>query len=104
MGTEENVINVIIPEVIQTPLSSSTIDHQEWESLLEQIGTSVREDGHLIAFPTETVYGLGANALNRNAVLRIFEAKQRPLNDPVICHVSCKLYIYRVVVECLCHT
>lgn len=44
--------------------------------------------GQLIAFPTETVYGLGANALNPLAVARIFEAKQRPLFDPLIVHVA----------------
>ena len=40
-----------------------------------------------MAFPTETVYGLGANALNQKAVAGIFEAKARPLTDPVIVHV-----------------
>lgn len=44
--------------------------------------------GQLVAFPTETVYGLGANALDFGAVLRIYETKQRPLSDPVIVHVS----------------
>jgi L-threonylcarbamoyladenylate synthase len=43
--------------------------------------------GGLVAFPTETVYGLGANALDTNAVLSIFRAKGRPLTDPVIVHV-----------------
>eukprot|EP00697_Spironema_sp_BW2_P016011 gnl/Spiro4/7088_TR3685_c1_g2_i1.p1 gnl/Spiro4/7088_TR3685_c1_g2~~gnl/Spiro4/7088_TR3685_c1_g2_i1.p1 ORF type:complete len:458 (+),score=39.95 gnl/Spiro4/7088_TR3685_c1_g2_i1:168-1376(+) len=43
--------------------------------------------GKLVAFATETVYGLGANALDGNAVLRIFEAKGRPLTDPLIVHV-----------------
>ena len=42
--------------------------------------------GGLVAFPTETVYGLGANALDRAAVVRIFEAKQRPAWDPIIVH------------------
>src|SRR3954469_7483631 len=42
--------------------------------------------GGLVAFPTETVYGLGANALDRRAVLKIFEAKQRPSWDPIIVH------------------
>jgi L-threonylcarbamoyladenylate synthase len=42
--------------------------------------------GGLVAFPTETVYGLGANALDRTAVLKIFEAKQRPAWDPIIVH------------------
>ena len=43
--------------------------------------------GHLVAFPTETVYGLGAHALDRAAVRRIFEAKGRPSTDPLIVHV-----------------
>ncbi|MGO8950529.1 MAG: L-threonylcarbamoyladenylate synthase [Ktedonobacterales bacterium] len=44
--------------------------------------------GGLVAFPTETVYGLGADALNPLAVARIFAAKQRPLSDPLIVHVG----------------
>ena len=44
--------------------------------------------GRLVAFPTETVYGLGAHALDRLAVRRIFEAKGRPANDPLIVHVA----------------
>lgn len=44
--------------------------------------------GGLVAFPTETVYGLGANALDAAAVARIFEAKGRPSTNPVIVHVS----------------
>ena len=44
--------------------------------------------GKLVAFPTETVYGLGVHALDRAAVLRLFEAKQRPPHDPLIVHVE----------------
>jgi len=44
--------------------------------------------GRLVAFPTETVYGLGANALDAAAVARIFEAKGRPHSSPIICHIS----------------
>lgn len=44
--------------------------------------------GRLVAFPTETVYGLGANALDAEAVARIFAAKQRPRTSPVIVHVD----------------
>ena len=43
--------------------------------------------GKLVAFPTETVYGLGANALNAEACLDIFRSKGRPLTDPLIVHV-----------------
>lgn len=46
------------------------------------------EKGELVAIPTETVYGLAANALNADAVLRIFKAKNRPQFDPLIIHVS----------------
>lgn len=45
------------------------------------------EDGQLVAFPTETVYGLGADAENPQAVARIFAAKGRPSNHPIIVHV-----------------
>jgi L-threonylcarbamoyladenylate synthase len=44
--------------------------------------------GRLVAFPTETVYGLGANALDSAAVRRIFEAKGRPASNPLIVHVA----------------
>jgi L-threonylcarbamoyladenylate synthase len=44
--------------------------------------------GHLVAFPTETVYGLGADATNKEAVKRIYEVKGRPSNHPLIVHVS----------------
>ncbi|MEQ8666190.1 MAG: L-threonylcarbamoyladenylate synthase [Rhodospirillales bacterium] len=43
-------------------------------------------DGKLVAFPTETVYGLGADATNDRAVAAIFDAKQRPAFNPLICH------------------
>lgn len=45
-------------------------------------------DGGLVAFPTETVYGLGANALNPFAVAKIFELKERPSFDPLIVHIA----------------
>lgn len=45
------------------------------------------EQGELVAIPTETVYGLAANALNPDAVIKIFEAKNRPQFDPLIIHV-----------------
>lgn len=44
--------------------------------------------GGLVAFPTETVYGLGANVFDADAVARIFEAKQRPADNPLIAHVA----------------
>lgn len=46
------------------------------------------KQGEVVAFPTETVYGLGANALSDQAVLKIFEAKGRPSDNPLIVHIS----------------
>ncbi len=54
---------------------------------VEQAAAALRA-GQLAVFPTETVYGLGADALNPDAVASIFEAKQRPLHDPLIVHVA----------------
>jgi L-threonylcarbamoyladenylate synthase len=54
--------------------------------------------GRLVAFPTETVYGLGAHALDAQAVRGIFEAKQRPADDPVIVHLAAASQLERVAV------
>lgn len=51
-----------------------------------RLAVELLQSGQLVAFPTETVYGLGANALDADAVLRIFEAKGRPQFDPLIVH------------------
>ncbi len=49
---------------------------------------AILRDGGLVAMPTETVYGLAANALDGNAVRRIFEAKGRPMDNPLIVHIA----------------
>lgn len=51
-------------------------------------GAKALAAGRLVAFPTETVYGLGANALDPDAVAAIFAAKGRPTDHPLICHVA----------------
>lgn len=53
-----------------------------------QEAASLLASGGLVAFPTETVYGLGADALNADAVGRIFEAKGRPADNPIIVHIA----------------
>lgn len=57
----------------------------------ESIAKAARliREGELVGMPTETVYGLGANALSEAAVRKIFEAKGRPQDNPLIVHVSC---------------
>ena len=52
------------------------------------IATRSLTEGQLVAFPTETVYGLGADALNPSAVKRVYEAKSRPFNHPLIIHIG----------------
>jgi len=56
-------------------------------SALQDIAKSLK-NGNLIAFPTETVYGLGADATNEKAVARIYEVKGRPSDHPLIVHIS----------------
>ncbi|CUS77638.1 L-threonylcarbamoyladenylate synthase [Candidatus Kryptobacter tengchongensis] len=53
-----------------------------------KLAGKIIKEGGLVAFPTETVYGLGANALNPIAVAKIFEVKNRPSFDPLIVHIS----------------
>jgi L-threonylcarbamoyladenylate synthase len=55
--------------------------------IIQRAAALIRE-GKLVAFPTETVYGLGANALDARAVARIFEVKGRPSTSPIIVHVE----------------
>lgn len=54
---------------------------------LDRAGEIIRAGG-LVSFPTETVYGLGADALNEEAVASIYEAKGRPSDNPLIIHIS----------------
>lgn len=67
---------------------------KEQESDSEMLSVCLREaarclkQGGLVAFPTETVYGLGADALNETAAKRIYEAKGRPSDNPLIVHIS----------------
>jgi L-threonylcarbamoyladenylate synthase len=53
-----------------------------------EIAAAALRDGRLVAFPTETVYGLGADAFNPEALARVFEAKGRPRFDPLIIHIA----------------
>ncbi|MBK5263347.1 MAG: threonylcarbamoyl-AMP synthase, partial [Peptostreptococcaceae bacterium] len=53
-----------------------------------QTAACILKNGGLVAFPTETVYGLGANALDPKAVAKVYEAKGRPSDNPMIVHIS----------------
>ena len=75
MKTIYKIINI---HQINEPLERTTIN----------LAAAFLLDGEVVAFPTETVYGLGANALDENAVAKIFAAKGRPADNPLIVHVS----------------
>ena len=66
--------------------------------LIRQAAQIIRNGG-IVAFPTETVYGLGADAFNALAVARIFEVKRRPYFDPLIVHVANPANVERLVKE-----
>jgi len=70
----------------------------EAQHVLDQIAAILRRGG-TVALPTETVYGLGANALDATAVVAIFAAKERPAWDPVIVHVADEAMLRSVVAE-----
>ena len=57
------------------------------QDVIERAAKALRE-GHLVAFPTETVYGLGADATNEKAVSRIYSVKGRPTDHPLIVHIA----------------
>ena len=69
-------------------------NHPEKDKI--QIAANIIRKGGTVAFPTETVYGLGADALNAEAVRKLFEAKKRPPDNPIIVHVASKKDVYRL--------
>jgi len=71
---------------IKTEVISVDAEHPDRQRIRE--AAAVLRAGGLVAFPTETVYGLGAHALDARAVSRIFAAKGRPATDPLIVHLA----------------
>ena len=80
-----------------TPIRSIAPADPDDPALLE--AAAILRDGGLVAFPTETVYGLGADATNPDAVARIFEAKGRPPTNPLIVHADGHAMASRAVRE-----
>ena len=72
---------------LRLAVDAARLDTPQAMAALDQAAALLRSGG-LVALPTETVYGLGANALDAAAVARIFAAKQRPSWDPVIVHIA----------------
>ena len=76
-------------QTIISKIDSNDIDKNELKKHSELL-----KNGETAIFPTETVYGLGANALDENAVKKIYEAKGRPSDNPLIVHIHNKDLIY----------
>lgn len=76
-----------MPNISQYGVSEAQVAH----------AAELIRSGGLVAFPTETVYGLGANALDASAVARIYAAKGRPHTSPIICHISDLEMLHAVV-------
>lgn len=75
------------PDTVDTLVLPVRIGATAESPAIRRAGELLRA-GRLVAFPTETVYGLGADATNATAVERIFAAKERPYSDPLIVHLS----------------
>lgn len=73
------------------------IDERNIDKSGIRYAAEVLRSGGLVAFPTETVYGLGANALNEEAVRNIFKAKGRPSDNPLIVHIADKRDVDKLV-------
>ena len=67
----------------------NTLLLSSFDAATPALAAEIIRNGELVAIPTETVYGLGANGLDENAVAKIFEAKGRPQDNPLILHLSC---------------
>src|SRR4030042_404200 len=74
------------------------VPSQKKTGIIGQAAEIIKRGG-IIAFPTETVYGLGADAFNPLAVARIFEVKKRPYFDPLIIHIASPADLERLVIE-----
>ena len=64
------------------------IEEKQLNSDVVEKAGKILKDGGLVAFPTETVYGLGADALNEKAAQKIYAAKGRPSDNPLIIHIT----------------
>jgi L-threonylcarbamoyladenylate synthase len=82
-------------------ISSDLISEGDVYKLLNETaileGACLLKKGEVVAFPTETVYGLGADATNTSAVRKIFEAKGRPQDNPLIVHISNLEQLYNII-------
>lgn len=79
-------------------LNIESVSSEQKAAALRKAGEIIREGG-LVAFPTETVYGLGADALNAEAAAKIYAAKGRPSDNPLIVHIHDISQVYEIAEE-----
>ena len=70
-------------------------DFEDWRETVDE-AIALLEQGEVVALPTETVYGLAADAFNAEAVAKVFEIKERPSFDPLIVHIGHKRDLEKV--------
>lgn len=80
---------------MQTTVRKISVENIDMEVIKE--AAEILRSGNMVAFPTETVYGLGANALDEDASRKIYEAKGRPSDNPLIVHVSNENQVKKLV-------
>lgn len=85
-------------KTLRLTVDPGRLETAEANEALDRAAAILRKGG-LVALPTETVYGLGANALDKEAVRRIFRAKRRPAWDPVIVHVAAESMLEELAKE-----
>jgi L-threonylcarbamoyladenylate synthase len=91
---ENRVLRIRQPRMKQTVMLK--VDSQKPDIEKVRVAAKIIRKGGLVAFPTETVYGLGADALNPKAVLALFKAKKRPIDNPPIVHIENIHDVYRL--------
>jgi len=83
--------------MIETKLARLNADSPDEAPIME--AAAILRKGGLVAFPTETVYGLGADALNAEAVEHVFQAKGRPMDNPLIVHIADRDQLFELADE-----
>ena len=92
------LINLYVPhyDIRQMITRIVKVDQDNPSSEAIKEGVTVLQDGGLVIFPTETVYGIGCNALSAESALRIFSVKKRPADNPLIVHISNMEMLHRI--------
>ena len=81
-------LSLCLLAVFVSPVAGGQVDPDNPPEIAMKLAAEIIKDGGLVAFPTETVYGLGADYLNKKAIKRIYDVKDRPGDKPLTLHIS----------------